>query len=96
MLAVETAKAVVEVPSPFSGTIKVLHGNPGDTVAVDAPLVEFELEGAQAGATATAPSAGAKAPAKAKAHAPATGTGTGKSHDSGTVVGMLPTTVPES
>ncbi len=96
MLAVETAKAVVEVPSPFSGTIKALHGNPGDTVAVDAPLVEFELEAAQAGATAAAPSAGAKAPAKAKAHAPATGTGTGKSHDSGTVVGNMPTTVPES
>ena len=77
MLAVETAKAVVEVPSPFSGTIKALHGNPGDIVAVDAPLVEFELE------------SGVKAPAKAKGHSPATGTA--KSHDSGTVVGNMPT-----
>jgi 2-oxoisovalerate dehydrogenase E2 component (dihydrolipoyl transacylase) len=48
MLAVETAKAVVEVPCPFSGIIKTLHGQPGDTIEVDAPLVEFELEGAQA------------------------------------------------
>jgi 2-oxoisovalerate dehydrogenase E2 component (dihydrolipoyl transacylase) len=48
MLAVETAKAVVEVPCPFSGVIKTLHGQPGDTIAVDAPLVEFEVEGAPA------------------------------------------------
>ena len=89
MLAVETAKAVVEVPSPFSGMITALHGNPGDTLAVDAPLVEFELESAQVGAPAAAPAAGAKTPAKAKAHGPATGTA--KSHDSGTVVGNMPT-----
>src|SRR6187402_2675418 len=42
MLAVETAKAIVEVPSPFSGVIKAIHGNPGDTVATGALLVEFE------------------------------------------------------
>ena len=42
MLAVETAKAIVEVPSPFSGVIKAIHGNPGDTVATGAQLVEFE------------------------------------------------------
>jgi 2-oxoisovalerate dehydrogenase E2 component (dihydrolipoyl transacylase) len=45
MLAVETAKAVVEVPSPFSGVIKALHGKPGDTVATGALLVEFEPDG---------------------------------------------------
>jgi 2-oxoisovalerate dehydrogenase E2 component (dihydrolipoyl transacylase) len=45
MLAVETAKAVVEVPSPFSGIIKALHGNPGDTVATGTLLVEFEPDG---------------------------------------------------
>jgi 2-oxoisovalerate dehydrogenase E2 component (dihydrolipoyl transacylase) len=42
MLAVETAKAVVEVPTPFAGTIKFLHGKPGDVIATGAPLVEFE------------------------------------------------------
>ena len=42
MLAVETAKAVVEVPAPFAGTIKTLHGKPGDVIATGAPLVEFE------------------------------------------------------
>ncbi len=44
MLAVETAKAIVEVPSPFSGVIKATHGKPGDTVATGALLVEFETD----------------------------------------------------
>jgi 2-oxoisovalerate dehydrogenase E2 component (dihydrolipoyl transacylase) len=42
MLAVETAKAIVEVPAPFSGVVEAIHGNPGDTVATGALLVEFE------------------------------------------------------
>jgi len=42
MLAVETAKAIVEVPAPFAGTIKTLHGKPGDVIATGAPLVEFD------------------------------------------------------
>ncbi len=37
---VETAKSVVEVPSPFAGTIAVLHGAEGETLVVGAPLVE--------------------------------------------------------
>ena len=44
MLAVETAKAIVEVPSPFTGVIKATHGKPGDTVATGALLVEFEAD----------------------------------------------------
>ena len=39
MVAMETAKAVVEVPSPFAGVITALHGKPGDTVATGAPFV---------------------------------------------------------
>jgi 2-oxoisovalerate dehydrogenase E2 component (dihydrolipoyl transacylase) len=42
MVAVETAKAVVEVPSPLAGIIRALHGKPGDTMATGAPLVDFE------------------------------------------------------
>jgi 2-oxoisovalerate dehydrogenase E2 component (dihydrolipoyl transacylase) len=55
MLAVETAKAIVEVPSPFSGVIKTLHGNPGDTVATGGLLVEFEPDTLPTGAHAVAP-----------------------------------------
>jgi 2-oxoisovalerate dehydrogenase E2 component (dihydrolipoyl transacylase) len=51
LVAMETAKAVVEVPSPLAGRIVALHGKPGDTVAVGAPLVDFE--GAAVAAAAT-------------------------------------------
>src|SRR5262249_18697684 len=54
MVAVETAKAVVEVPSPYSGTVTKLHGNPGDVVATGAPLVEFQLQGSGASTTPAA------------------------------------------
>jgi 2-oxoisovalerate dehydrogenase E2 component (dihydrolipoyl transacylase) len=46
LVEVETAKAVVEVPSPFSGRIATLHGAEGDDVPVGASLVTFEVEGA--------------------------------------------------
>ncbi|MGA2564035.1 MAG: dihydrolipoamide acetyltransferase family protein [Steroidobacteraceae bacterium] len=49
MLSVETAKAVVEVPSPVSGTIVALHASPGDRIEIGAPLIEFSLDGAAAG-----------------------------------------------
>lgn len=41
---VETAKAVVELPSPFAGTVAELHEKPGTTVAVGAPIVSFEID----------------------------------------------------
>jgi 2-oxoisovalerate dehydrogenase E2 component (dihydrolipoyl transacylase) len=41
LLAVETDKAVVEIPAPKAGTIATVHGAVGDHVAVGAPLVEF-------------------------------------------------------
>lgn len=43
---VETAKAVVELPSPYEGVVATLHAGAGDTVAVGAPLIEFDVEGA--------------------------------------------------
>jgi 2-oxoisovalerate dehydrogenase E2 component (dihydrolipoyl transacylase) len=36
---VETAKAVVVIPSPFAGTIQKLHARPGESVAVGEALV---------------------------------------------------------
>ena len=41
LLTVETAKAVVEIPSPQSGIVARLHGMAGDVVPIGAPLVEF-------------------------------------------------------
>ncbi|RAN71840.1 branched-chain alpha-keto acid dehydrogenase subunit E2 [Bacillus sp. SRB_336] len=42
---VETAKSVVEVPSPFEGTVATLHGAEGDTLEVGRPLISVALPG---------------------------------------------------
>ena len=36
---VETAKSIVEVPSPFAGTVRALHGEEGAVVEVGRPLI---------------------------------------------------------
>src|SRR6202042_2228473 len=54
MLSVETAKAVVEVPSPVSGTITALHAQPGDRIEIGAPLIEFAPDAAASQAAARA------------------------------------------
>jgi 2-oxoisovalerate dehydrogenase E2 component (dihydrolipoyl transacylase) len=41
LVSVETDKAVVEVPSPWAGTIARRFGDKGELVKVGAPLVEF-------------------------------------------------------
>jgi pyruvate dehydrogenase E2 component (dihydrolipoamide acetyltransferase) len=65
MLSVETAKAVVEVPSPYAGTIAKLHAKAGETVQTGKPLVDFE------GAAGAAKSAPAKEARGATDHDPA-------------------------
>ncbi len=44
LVAVETDKAVVEVPSPVAGRIHKLCAKPGDIVKIGAPLVEYGNE----------------------------------------------------
>jgi pyruvate dehydrogenase E2 component (dihydrolipoamide acetyltransferase) len=45
LVSVETAKAIVEIPSPQSGRIAKLFGKPGDIVHLGAPLAAFEGDG---------------------------------------------------
>jgi 2-oxoisovalerate dehydrogenase E2 component (dihydrolipoyl transacylase) len=52
MLSVETAKAVVEVPSPYSGKVTRLHAKPGDTVQTGKPLADFDLPSARSATAA--------------------------------------------
>ncbi len=52
IVEVETAKAAVEVPSPFAGVVRELHVVRGQTVAVGAPIITIETEAAAAGAAA--------------------------------------------
>ncbi|WP_305094557.1 dihydrolipoamide acetyltransferase family protein [Prescottella sp. R16] len=42
---VETAKALVELPSPYAGTVRELLARPGDTVPVGAVLIRIETAG---------------------------------------------------
>lgn len=42
LVSMETAKAVVDVPSPYAGKIVELHGKNNDIVKTGAPLVSFE------------------------------------------------------
>lgn len=43
---IETAKAVVDVPSPFGGTVAILHGGVGDVIDVGMPLISVRPIGA--------------------------------------------------
>jgi 2-oxoisovalerate dehydrogenase E2 component (dihydrolipoyl transacylase) len=54
---VETAKAVVEVPSPFAGKVVRLHVAAGATLTVGSPLVTFDVAGTEDGRESSAPSA---------------------------------------
>jgi pyruvate dehydrogenase E2 component (dihydrolipoamide acetyltransferase) len=46
LVDIETAKATVELPSPYAGTVVALHGNVGDVLEVHKPLITFEIGGA--------------------------------------------------
>ena len=83
MVSVETAKAVVEVPSPYTGVITALHAKNGDVVNTGQPLVDFQIDGANG-----AP------PAKSTPTAPPR-VDPKKADDSGTVVGNMPTSDEE-
>ena len=49
IVEIETAKSLVELPSPYDGVIAKLLVAEGETVEVGAPIVEFEVEGSDAG-----------------------------------------------
>ncbi len=47
LVSMETAKAVVDVPSPVSGKVLKLAGEPGDIIETGAVLAEFEIDASQ-------------------------------------------------
>ncbi len=92
LVSMETAKAVVDVPSPFSGTVTALAGAAGDVILTGAVLAEFKLDmslpqRAEAQDTghhhAPPPKKAEEKPAAAPAKEPAA------REDSGTVVGAM-------
>jgi 2-oxoisovalerate dehydrogenase E2 component (dihydrolipoyl transacylase) len=55
IVEIETAKAVVEIPAPYAGTVVKLHAGEGESLDVGAPLISVETAmGAGAPATAQA------------------------------------------
>jgi pyruvate dehydrogenase E2 component (dihydrolipoamide acetyltransferase) len=92
MVSMETAKAVVEVPSPFSGKLVKVHGGAGDVIATGAALAEFELDPnapqrAEAEATGHhhAPPPKGAAPGKGVGNVAADGTGVVASDEGGEI-----------
>lgn len=78
LASLETDKAVVDVPAPWSGTVSRLLAEPGETVAVGAPLVEFETGAREdAGAVVGRLERGDVAEPPGEAPSPATRAGAG-------------------
>ncbi|PZE61437.1 2-oxo acid dehydrogenase subunit E2 [Curtobacterium sp. MCPF17_001] len=78
LVEIETAKSLVELPSPFAGTVTGLLVAEGDTVEVGSPIIRVESDAAAAGQSAdsapvadTAASAPAPAPVASAPLAPA-------------------------
>ena len=55
---IETAKASVEMPSPYAGVIRRLHAVAGSTVRVGDPLVTYDVAGPRVGAATGAAGSG--------------------------------------
>ena len=92
LVSMETAKAVVDVPSPVSGKVLKLAGGPGDVIVTGTMLAEFEIDpslpqraegqdtGHHHGPSHAAPEPAAPTPAAAAKAEP---------EDAGTVVGAM-------
>lgn len=89
IVSMETAKAVVEVPSPYTGKVAKFYGQAGDVIKTGAPLVDFDTgEGSDApSAEAQASDAAPESPAAEAADEPASE----ERADTGTVVGNVTT-----
>ena len=79
IVEVETAKAAVEVPSPFAGVVVEIHHQAGETVDVGSPIITFDTDpsaGPLEGAAGEAAAGAAANPVESAAprHAEATGT----------------------
>jgi pyruvate dehydrogenase E2 component (dihydrolipoamide acetyltransferase) len=94
MVSMETAKAVVEVPSPFTGRIVKLYGKAGDVIETGKPLAGFRVEGEEdegpESPAAQEPPAESAEPVSGAAPAETGEPGPAR-EDSGTVVGTMET-----
>ncbi len=91
IVEVETAKAVVELPSPWDGTVARLLAEEGETVEVGVPIIAIEVAGAGGSQLTVAASGQEKADyaerAEVPAQAPADSPGTDKPERQAVLVG---------
>jgi 2-oxoisovalerate dehydrogenase E2 component (dihydrolipoyl transacylase) len=91
IVEIETAKAVVELPSPWDGTVARLLAEEGQTVDVGVPIIAIEVAGAGGGSPSVAPSGQERADyaerAGVSAPAPADSPGTDKPERQAVLVG---------
>jgi 2-oxoisovalerate dehydrogenase E2 component (dihydrolipoyl transacylase) len=66
IVEVETAKAVVEIPAPYAGTVVKLHAAQGDTLDVGAPLISVDTGGGSGGLQVSPPEDRGAAPPAAE------------------------------
>lgn len=78
IVEIETAKAVVELPSPWAGTVSALLAAEGDTVDVGTPIVAVEVAGTHAPEAGSEPAAPAAKPAQTS---PPAGQDAGDEHE---------------
>lgn len=78
LVDIETAKATVELPSPYAGTVVKLHGNVGDVMEVHKPLITFDVGGGAAPANADLTSAPTAKPPAGDAPSQEAPTGAGR------------------
>lgn len=67
VLELETDKAAIEVPSPFSGVVKVVHVQEGEKAKVGQLILTLETEAEEEKEAEAAPAAGKEAPQAEKA-----------------------------
>jgi 2-oxoisovalerate dehydrogenase E2 component (dihydrolipoyl transacylase) len=86
MLSVETAKAVVEVPAPYTGRIAKIHAPDGTILPTHAPLVDIDTGDASVAPKGGTDAGTSAAQARVEKEKPAE-----SRQDSGTVVGKMMT-----
>ncbi len=95
MVSMETAKAVVEVPSPYSGKVGKLYGKAGEVIEVGKPLIGFIIAGESEAAPSAAATPEAALEKVPEAAAETAGQGEPAAAedrpDTGTVVGVMDT-----
>src|SRR6476659_8133082 len=63
VVEIETAKSLVELPSPYAGTVQALLVPEGETIAVGTPIIAIGDPSTSSGGSGAAPAAQPAAPA---------------------------------